>query len=53
MTIFQLYEWACNEGVEDCDLIVNDSDGCMTHYIEPTIERHKCADGTEYIEVEL
>lgn len=53
MTIFELYEWACNEGVEDCDLIVRGSDGCMTSYVEPTIERHKYADGTEYIEVEL
>ena len=53
MTIFQLYEWACREGVEDCDLIVRDTDGSKTSYIEPTIEYHKCANGMEYVEVEL
>lgn len=52
MSIRDLFEWAINEGVEDADLIVRDSYGSTTTYIEPYIIRHNF-DGTEYIEVEL
>lgn len=53
MTIQELYDWACREGVEDCDLIVKDFDGWNTSYIEPYIVHHKYENGTEYNEVEL
>ena len=53
MTIQELYDWACREGVENCDLAVKDSDGCNTSYIEPYITYHNCENGTEYTEVEL
>lgn len=53
MTIQQLYDWACREGVEDCELIVRDSNGSETCYIEPTINHIKYPNGIEYDEVEL
>lgn len=53
MTIAELYEWACSEGVENCDLVVRDYDGCQTSYIDPDIVRHVYPDGTEYAEIEL
>lgn len=53
MTIQQLYDWACREGVEDCELIVKDSNGSDTSYIEPTINHFKYSNGIEYDEVEL
>jgi len=53
MTIAELYEWACSEGVENCDLVVRDFAGSQTCYIAPEIVRHVYSDGTEYAEVEL
>ena len=53
MTIAELYEWACREGVENCDLVVRGLDGSQTYYIVADIVHHVCSDGTEYIEVEL
>ena len=48
MTIEELYEWAKENNVLDCDLVIRDSCGSYTHWIEPEIVSH----GT-YIEVEL
>lgn len=53
MTIAELYEWACDKGVENCDLVVRGYDGSQTYYINPDIVRHDCPDGTEYAEIEL
>lgn len=53
MTIAELYEWACSEGVENCDLVVRGFDGSQTYYIVPEIVRHVYSDGAEYAEVEL
>ena len=53
MTIRELYEWACEKGLEDSDIIVNDSTGCLTSYIEPECIHHVCENGDEYNEVIL
>ena len=53
MTIQELYDWACREGVEDCELTVRDSNGSETSCIEPTIHHLKYSNGVEYDEVEL
>ena len=53
MTIQELHDWAVENNVLDCDIIIRDSYGDHTSYIEPTIVTHKCANGSEYKEVEL
>lgn len=53
MTSKELYEWAVREGVEDADLVVRDSYGSQTEYIEPNIVHHHHSNGSDYYEVEL
>lgn len=48
MTIQELYDWAKENKVLDCDLVVRDSCGTCTHLVEPEIVSHRT-----YIEVEL
>lgn len=53
MTIQELYDWACKEEVENCDIVVLGIDGCKNNFPEPYIEHHKYSNGIEYIEIEL
>ena len=53
MTIYQLYQWAVENHVEDCELSVRDSDGWYTNNIEPEIITHKYENGYAFKEVEL
>ncbi len=48
MTIQELYDWAVENNVLDCDIVVRDNCGDTTHYVEPEIVKH-----TGYTEVEL
>ena len=49
MTIQELYDWAVENDVANCDLVVRDSFGSTTHDIQPEILTHY----TGYFEVEL
>lgn len=48
MTIEELYLWAVKNNVTDGEIVIRDSFGDRTDYIEPTIVEHN-----GYIEVEL
>lgn len=37
MTIKELYEWAVNNEVEDCDLVVRDFTGSYTYNVIPEV----------------
>jgi len=50
MTIKELYEWAKNNEVEDCDLVVRDFRGSYTYGIIPEVVEY--SDGSKK-EVEL
>ena len=52
MTVQELYEWACSQGVANCDLVI-DLDGSKTYYISPEIVHHVYPNGEKYIEIEL
>ena len=53
MTIKELYEWACREGVENCDIVAYDYYGSKSNNVEPCIEHNKYQNGIEYVEVEI
>ncbi len=53
MSIAELYEWACSEGVENCALVVRDLNGKQTYCITPEIIDHDVLNGVGYIDVEL
>ena len=53
MTIKELYEWACREGVENCDIVAYDYYGSKSNNVEPCVEHNKYQNGIEYIEVEI
>ena len=38
MTIQELYNWAVENNVEDCDIIVKDSYGSDTYCVDPEIK---------------
>lgn len=48
MTIKELYEWAVQNGVENCDLVVRDYSGSETYNVLPEVVEYEC-----YKEVEL
>lgn len=53
MTIQELYNWAVENNVENCDIIVRDCYGSKTEYIEPNIVHHHHNNGSDYYEIEL
>ena len=53
MTIEELYEWAKDHNALDADIVIKDNFGDSTSYIEPTLIKHTCVDGSTYYEVEL
>ena len=53
MTIQELYDWAVENNVTDAYIIVRDSTGANTDYIEPEIVNHKNQFGIGWTDVEL
>lgn len=53
MTVEELYQWAKEHNALDADLIIRDSFGDSTSYLEPTLVEHICSDGSKFYEVEL
>ena len=53
MTIKELYEWAKNNEVEDCDLVVRGFTGSYTYNVLPEVVEYKNYDGEWEKEVEL
>ena len=48
MTAKELFEWALNNGIENCNLVVRDIEGNETKDFKPIIIKH-----TDYTEIEL
>lgn len=52
-TVRELYEWAKDNGVENCTIRINMGSYGVIYYIRPEIATEHGYDGTEYKEVVL
>ena len=53
ITVRELYEWAKNNGVENCTIRINMGSYGVIYHIRPEIAIEHNYDGTEYKEVVL